>query len=82
MGPSTLAVTLSPGVKQFEVTSGDSLVVSGKYSSDLDVISPQLYTETSDPMQLDPTTLYKVNFLLIFCLLLCNVKKQRQTMKK
>ena len=65
-----MTVTLCPGSRKFEVTSGDSLVVSGQYS--LDDAAPTAHQEcdesedVSDQITLKPDGIYKVQTLLSF----------------
>ena len=62
--PTSLTVILSPGVQKFEVSSEDSLLVSGGYSTE--DVSPTFATiseESSGSMVLDKEAIYKVTHL-------------------
>ena len=65
-----MTVTLCPGSRKFEVTSGDSLVVSGQYS--LDDAAPTAHHECGeredvvDQITLKPDGIYKVQTLISF----------------
>lgn len=57
-----MTVTLSPGAQNFEVTSGDSLVVTGKYSTEDDVTVVVSSDEhVPEEGQLKPDGIYKVS---------------------
>ena len=63
-----MTVTLSPGSRNFEVTSGDTLVVSGQYSLDDTVPSTKDNEEEDlgDQLILKPDGIYKVPLFSTF----------------
>ena len=63
-----MTVTLSPGTRKFEVTQGDSLVVSGQYSLDDEIPVFEKSVQSENELVLKPDGIYKVNlsFNLVF----------------
>ena len=55
-----MTVTLMPGSRKFEVTAGDSLVVSGGYMLEEEESVVELLGEKDDGLELQPDGIYKV----------------------
>ena len=60
-----MTVTLSPGTKKFEVTQGDSLVVSGQYSLEAEIPTCGR-SESENQLVLKPDGIYKVRISIYF----------------
>ena len=60
-----MTITLSPGTKKFEVTQGDSLVVSGQYSLEAEIPTWET-SESENKLVLQPDGIYKVRISFYF----------------